>query len=203
MEIIFPTKLGSKCQERPSYPIICVLWGGKAGSQFLCLGGVFVCSSGLTASHRDAYSVSGREAQLLQAFRTGYSCLALHFILSLHSEMQSKSQGLVVSGVCLWLAHRPVVSDCTFPVRGPLYSGFASFEPVPSPRDARRISLLLSLLQRCFRSLTTHTLIRQLSAPFTLQQTSSILSPFGWSSTSDPDGLRWSPHLLPILCTYV
>ncbi len=30
-----------------------------------------------------------------------------------------------------WLARRPV-SDCTFPVRGPLYSGLASVEPVPS-----------------------------------------------------------------------
>ncbi len=28
-------------------------------------------------SYRDVYSVSGREAQLLQAFLTGYSCLAL------------------------------------------------------------------------------------------------------------------------------
>ncbi len=30
---------------------------------------------------------------------------------------------------------------------------------------------------------------------------STYLSPIGRSSTSDPGGLRWSPHLLPILCT--
>ncbi len=46
MEIIFPTKIGSICQERPSYPIICVLWGGKAGYQFPGLGGVFVSVAG-------------------------------------------------------------------------------------------------------------------------------------------------------------
>ncbi len=32
---------------------------------------------------------------------------------------------------------------------------------------------------------------------------SAYLSPIGQSSTSDPDFLRWSPHLLPILCTLV
>ncbi len=87
MENIFPTKIVSKCQERPSYPIIRVLQGEKAGSQFPGLGGVVGCSSGLPASHQAAYSVSGREVQLLQAFRAGHSCLALHFVLYLHSEM--------------------------------------------------------------------------------------------------------------------
>ncbi len=30
---------------------------------------------------------------------------------------------------------------------------------------------------------------------------SANLSPIGWSSPSNPGGLRWSPHLLPILCS--
>ncbi len=69
MEIIFPTKIGSKCCRRPSYPITLVLLGGKAGSQFPGFG-VCVCPFiGLPASHRATYSVSGREAQLLQALR--------------------------------------------------------------------------------------------------------------------------------------
>ncbi len=38
MEIIFPTKIVSKHQERPSYPVICVLRGGKTGPQFPGLG---------------------------------------------------------------------------------------------------------------------------------------------------------------------
>ncbi len=46
MEIIFPTKIGSKCRERTSYPITWVLRGEKAGSQFPGLGGVFVHSLG-------------------------------------------------------------------------------------------------------------------------------------------------------------
>ncbi len=79
MEIIFPTKIGSICQERWSYPVIRVLRGGKAGSQFPGLGGVFVSLPGLPVSYRDVYSVSGREVQLLQAFLAGYSCPALRF----------------------------------------------------------------------------------------------------------------------------
>ncbi len=46
MEIIFPTKMGTICQERPSYPIICVHQGGKAGSQLPGLGCVFVSFAG-------------------------------------------------------------------------------------------------------------------------------------------------------------
>ncbi len=38
-----------------------------------------VCVSLAGTGHRDVYSVSGREVQLLQAFLTGYSCLALRF----------------------------------------------------------------------------------------------------------------------------
>ncbi len=46
MEIIFPTKMGSIHQERSSYPIICMLQGGKAVSQFPGLGCVFVSLAG-------------------------------------------------------------------------------------------------------------------------------------------------------------
>ncbi len=44
MEIIFPTKINSLRQERPSYPVIRVLRGGKTGSQFPGLGDVILFS---------------------------------------------------------------------------------------------------------------------------------------------------------------
>ncbi len=44
MEIIFPTKISSIRQERPSYPVIRVLRGGKTSSQFPGLGDVILCS---------------------------------------------------------------------------------------------------------------------------------------------------------------
>ncbi len=43
------------------------------------LRGVFVSLAGTPGVLPCVYSVSGREAQLLQAFLTGYSCLALRF----------------------------------------------------------------------------------------------------------------------------
>ncbi len=87
MEIIFPTKMGSIRQERPSYPIICVHRGGKTGPQFPGLGVSLSFPTGLPVSHRAAYSASGQEVQLLQAFLTGYSIRPYVFILSLHSDV--------------------------------------------------------------------------------------------------------------------
>ena len=66
------------------------------------------------------------------------------------SSSSRSRRGLVVKGVCLRLACRPVVSGCMSPVRGPLYSGLS--RPRPFPRDAPRLPPLLSILQRCFMS---------------------------------------------------
>ncbi len=61
-----------------------------------------------------------------------------------------RSPGVSLS--CLGgLAHRPI-SGCTLPVCGPFYSGLVLSQARPSPRHAPRLPLLLSILQRCFRS---------------------------------------------------
>ncbi len=87
MEIIFATKIGFKCHERPSYPILWVLRGGKAGSQFPGLEGVFVHSLG-------SRQFTGRpilylEGRLSYCTRSGqdFPAWPYVFILFLHSEM--------------------------------------------------------------------------------------------------------------------
>ncbi len=100
------------------------------------------------------------------------------------------------------------LSDRPFPSRNPAFrcqwrvlSGLpASWSPLRTAKLFVRRWLVYWQWQ--VHSLTAHTLIRQLPVPFTLQQTVSSLSPIGRSGTSDSGGLRWSPHLLPILRTY-
>ncbi len=76
--VIFLAKTSSVHHERSSYPIICMHGVGETGPLSQGSRSV-VCPfpSGLPMSHRAGYSALGRESQLLQAFLTGYSHLAL------------------------------------------------------------------------------------------------------------------------------
>ncbi len=77
MEIVFLAKMGSIRQEWPSYPVICMHWGGKTGSQFPGLGCGLVLSIGAAGVSLHRLFCIRREVQLLQAFLTGHSYLAL------------------------------------------------------------------------------------------------------------------------------
>ncbi len=89
MEIIFPMKMGSIRQERPSYPIICVHRGRQTGPQFPGLGCEFVSFTGTPGIRYTGTSILhwGREVQLLQAFLTGCPIRPYVFTLSLHSDV--------------------------------------------------------------------------------------------------------------------
>ncbi len=80
-------KIGSKCHERPSYPVIWVIRGGKAGSQFPGLGGVFVHSLG--SRRLTGPPILYMEERLSYFRRSGqdFPAWPYVFILILHSEM--------------------------------------------------------------------------------------------------------------------
>ncbi len=59
------------------------------------------------------------------------------------------------------------------------------------------LTRLLAMTAIDNHSLHAHTLVWQPSVHVTLQQAISKLSPIGRSGTSNPGGMRWSPHLLP------
>ncbi len=98
MEIIFPTKIGSKCQERPLYPIICVLRGGKAGSQFPGLRGVFVCSAG--SRHLTRPPILYPEVRLSYYRHSGQDIPVWPYVLSCPSTQKCRLLSLFGTGGC-------------------------------------------------------------------------------------------------------
>ena len=87
MEIIFPTKMSSIHLERPSYPIICMHRGGKAGSQSPGLRCEFVSFTGTPGVLPGCLFCIRKGGSATAGIPDRVSHPALRVILSLHSDV--------------------------------------------------------------------------------------------------------------------